>query len=189
MTLRRRVSDSMFSCLCLLYSLARYCILTAQDISSSSKPFLPMATLKNLVQHLFFSVGRNCLVRSRLLKICIGNICRDENDAALAVDCYSGVFSPCPRQKMNHRNANNSHAESIWLSVYVSHWLLKNGKYFRVTCFLSPHPGLLPEGEGDIERVSEYLRLQWLSICQVFQDQVGGRLRQIIILKCLNHQL
>jgi len=26
----------------------------------------------------------------------------------LAVDDYSGVFSPCPRQKMNHQNTKNN---------------------------------------------------------------------------------
>jgi hypothetical protein len=31
----------------------------------------------------------------------------------LAVDCYSGFFSPCPPQKMTHLNAKNSYAESI----------------------------------------------------------------------------
>jgi len=35
----------------------------------------------------------------------------------LAVDCCSGVFSSCPRQKMIHRNAENSHAEIITATI------------------------------------------------------------------------
>jgi hypothetical protein len=37
----------------------------------------------------------------------------------LAVDCYSGNFSPSPPQKKTYLNAKNSHAESIVSMIVI----------------------------------------------------------------------
>jgi len=53
----------------------------------------------------------------------------------LAVDYYSGIFSPCPPQKITHLNANKSCAESI---QFLSH----AAKYHTIFVKTQPKPNI-----------------------------------------------